>query len=167
MRFEHKTLGHIGTLETADLDAIRSNSLEYIFHYGVRQSLQDSYAAAKTLAEAQGDFGKRLEKLLAGTMGVRDPAGSFETLCLQIAGERWNASPLPTRKAKIAEAHKAHPEWKADDRKAISAYVGLIRKTKATEIEAEAKRRQETKVAADLGDLNLDAPKAEEPAAQV
>jgi hypothetical protein len=161
MRFEHKTLGHIVTLSDTDLSTIRDMSLEYCFNYGVRQSVQDSYATAKTTAEAQGMAGKRVAKLLEGTMHAQSSAGRFESLCLQIAGERWNGVALPKRKAAIAEAHKAHPDWKADDRKAISAYVAKIRQDKASDIEAEAKRRMESTVAIDLGDLSLTAPVTE------
>jgi len=57
---------------TVNGKAITATTVEFLVNYGVRQYLADGYAAATNLSEAQGLFAKRCDKLLDGTVGVRE-----------------------------------------------------------------------------------------------
>lgn len=48
---------------------------EYLIRYGIKQSLADSIASAKTVAEAQGLYQKRRDAMLTNTIGVRESGG--------------------------------------------------------------------------------------------
>ena len=50
-------------------------ALEYLITYGVKQSLADSYASAKTDAEIEAAFQSRLAKIIAGEMRVGSGGG--------------------------------------------------------------------------------------------
>lgn len=52
-------------------------SAAYLINFAL-QSLQDAYAGAESLADAQGRFGKKYDALVAGTIGVRT-GGSEES----------------------------------------------------------------------------------------
>jgi hypothetical protein len=51
-------------------------SVAYLINFGF-QSLQDAYAGADSLAEAEAAFGKKLAALLEGTIGVRAGGGGL------------------------------------------------------------------------------------------
>lgn len=48
---------------------------EYLIRYGLKQSLADCIASAKTLAEAEGLYDKRRNAMLTNTIGVRESGG--------------------------------------------------------------------------------------------
>ena len=61
------------TLNGVELNAAVA---EYLIRYGIKQSLADSIASAKTLAEAEGLYQKRRDAMLNNTIGVRESGGS-------------------------------------------------------------------------------------------
>lgn len=58
--------------------------VEHLLHFAL-QTLQDAYAGAKTLAEAQGAWALKLDRIAKGTIGVRFGGGDSvsETLRIQ------------------------------------------------------------------------------------
>ena len=54
-----------------DWDELPAESQAYVIAYGLKQSLSDSAAGAKTQAEAEALVHKRLDGLKAGTVGLR------------------------------------------------------------------------------------------------
>lgn len=52
-----------------------ARAIEHLMNFAL-QTLQDAYAGAKSLDEARGNFGKKLAKILDGTIGVRTSGGS-------------------------------------------------------------------------------------------
>lgn len=79
LSFEHKT-GFEFTVSDNDIEAIMAKSSAYVIAYGIRQSLSDAMASAKTEAEADAGFNKRLRKLLEGSMDVREVSRSSDPI---------------------------------------------------------------------------------------
>lgn len=84
--------GHIGaaTFEVEVVSAtlngkeLPRNSVEHLFNFAL-QTLQDSYAGAKTLTDAQESYNAKLEKLLNGTLGARgEGVDSFTKVARQV-----------------------------------------------------------------------------------
>lgn len=77
-KFAHRTHGEIASVTlTADVANLKVNgkdvpaaSVEYLLTFAL-QSLQDAYAGADSTANAKALFEKKLEKLIAGEIGVR------------------------------------------------------------------------------------------------
>ena len=173
MKFEHKTLGHVATLTTEQVQTIREVSIDYCFSFGLRTALQNTYASAKqhgwTLSECRGFFYKKLDKLLAGTVNVREGGSRnpFESMCMKVAAETWNGKPLPQRKAAIlrnalavlGREMKADKEGKAKDEMTVTAaLVKAILKKDRESIEKIATRRLEEmkEMESDIPDIELD-----------
>lgn len=120
------------------------DSLEYLACYGLKQCLADSYASAKDQVEFDAMLAKRIDKLIAGTMSVREGgkrADPFEAECVRFA------------KAKLAAIAKARnvslPKMDTDEYKALLAKV---RNGKAKEqIEADARASLEALAKASEG----------------
>lgn len=83
--FIHRTYGEINSVEVeANVTSFKVNGLDlprvsvaYLLNFAF-QSLQDAYAGAKNLAEAQALWEKRFERLLDGEIGVRSGNGLSE-----------------------------------------------------------------------------------------
>lgn len=77
-KFAHRTHGDIASVSlTAEVTSLKVNgkdvpaaSVEYLLTFAL-QSLQDAYAGADSAANAKALFDKKLEKLIAGEIGVR------------------------------------------------------------------------------------------------
>lgn len=77
--FDHKTFGRIGVVTmTAEVGAVVINgnvlpasSVEYLLTFAL-QNLQDAYAGAADADDAVARFGKKYDRLIAGTIGVRE-----------------------------------------------------------------------------------------------
>lgn len=54
-------------------------SVQYLLNFSL-QSLQDAYAGAKSIDEAKANFQKRLDGLLAGSIGIREGGGVSEEI---------------------------------------------------------------------------------------
>lgn len=90
--FTHRTFGDIGQVvmsgEAANFaingKTLPETSVEYLLNFAL-QSLQDSYAGAKTAIEAAANFDKKLNALIEGTIGVRTGgnAGVTEEVAVQ------------------------------------------------------------------------------------
>jgi len=106
-------------------DELPKASQDYLKAYGLRQALSDSIASAKTESEAKGLFDKRVDKLKAGTMSIREvgPRDPFEEECKRLAAVR------------VDNALKAKGLKKPDNYKAL---VEQVRSKHAAVIEAEA-----------------------------
>jgi len=84
--FDHKTHGRIGLVEMeCDVKGITiggkelpPTSVEYLLTFAL-QNLQDAYAGAESAAEATARFQKKLDRLLEGTIGVREAGGNGAT----------------------------------------------------------------------------------------
>lgn len=85
--FTHRTYGAIGSVELVapdgewvltpkgqDAKTLPATSVAHLVNFAL-QTLQDSYAGSKTADEAQGSFGKKLDALIAGTLGQRTGGG--------------------------------------------------------------------------------------------
>lgn len=53
---------------TVDFDKMPQASKDHVVAYGIRQILNDAMASAKTKAEAEGMWAKRLDNLMNGTL---------------------------------------------------------------------------------------------------
>lgn len=86
---------------------------EYLIRYGLKQSLADSIASAKTLAEAEGFYDKRRNAMLNNTIEVRESGGiKFDddpvmTLAIKTAKAGllaiFDAMLLPNKAAKMID----------------------------------------------------------------
>lgn len=76
--YNHRTFGLIGSVALeAEVAAVKidgklipDDSVEYLLNFAL-QSLQDAYAGAKTTAEAKASWAKKLDAIIAGSVGVR------------------------------------------------------------------------------------------------
>lgn len=83
--FVHKAHGEIGNVVfkiendvfTIDGNVLSDASATYLMNFAL-QSLQDAYANSKNWAEAQGNWAKKRDALLNGTIGVRQSNGETE-----------------------------------------------------------------------------------------
>lgn len=77
--FDHKAHGRIGlvNMEAAiayvaiDGKQLPATSVEYLLTFAL-QNLQDSYAGAESAEDATARFDKKLQRLIEGTIGVRE-----------------------------------------------------------------------------------------------
>lgn len=145
--FDHKTHGRIGIVELKAEAAINLNgttlpasSVEYLLTFAL-QNLQDAYAGAESAAEAQARFAKKLDRLIAGTIGTREAGdgASAETRMVRVVlGELLRKS--EAGKAKLAE--------RQDDRDAfLDEVFAKQAPAKQDEIKAEAAKRIEAQAA--------------------
>lgn len=117
-----------GTVEEI-FAALPVASQDYLKAYGLRQALADSMAQSKdNAADAEARLHKRWEKLLAGTMSVREtgPRNPAETEALRIAAQR------------VDDALKAKNLKRPDNYKAL---VAATRVKYAAEIAVEVEAR--------------------------
>lgn len=78
-KYEHADYGSIGEVTlvvpesgwTLNGKALSESSIRHLATFSL-QSLQDAYAGAKTPADAEGNWGKKLDRILAGTIGTRE-----------------------------------------------------------------------------------------------
>jgi hypothetical protein len=83
--YTHREFGEIGTVElsipdgdwTLDGKALPESSAIALGRFAL-QLLQDSYAGAKTEAEATGAFNKKYDRLADGSLGTRSGAGDVD-----------------------------------------------------------------------------------------
>lgn len=156
--FEHKTNGSIGAVHlkaevgkvTIGDKELPTRSVEYLLTFAL-QSLQDAYAGAKSNEQAVGLFDKKLDALIAGTIGVRTGGGTseLERVTLQVV--------RAILKAKLTE--EAFAAYKEDDDKVLEAFEKNKAKLEplVTErMEELAKERaRKAKLAANAGELEL------------
>lgn len=91
--FDHKQHGRIGLVEVeADVKSIAiggkelpATSVEYLLTFAL-QNLQDAYAGADSAADAQGRWQKKLDRLLEGTIGVREAGDGASAMTKAIRG---------------------------------------------------------------------------------
>lgn len=91
--FDHKVHGRIGLVElVAEVGTVTlggkelpASSVEYLLTFAL-QNLQDAYAGAESAEDAIGRFGKKLDRLLAGTIGAREAGDGASALTLAVRG---------------------------------------------------------------------------------
>lgn len=126
--------------ETANGEAyLPEASAEYIFHYGWKQSLSDSFASAKTAAEFESQLGKRWEAIQSGKVGIRTrgPADPFEAECLAIS-RKIVAARIKAKNLKV-------------EKEQLIALVLKYREEHAEEVETEAQANLDKLAAASAG----------------
>ncbi len=142
--FDHKTFGRVGLVEmTASVGEVKigetvlpQSSVEYLLTFAL-QNLQDAYAGAESADEAQARFEKKLDRLMAGTIGTRE-AGSGASgevkVRRQVMGELLRKS----------EAGKAALKTHEDDRDAfLDTVFGKQTEARQAEIMVEVAERIE------------------------
>lgn len=157
--FAHKTHGAIGAVHlTAQVDKVTvdgkelpGKSVEYLLNFAL-QSLQDAYAGAKTEAEAKSMFAKRLENVIAGTIGQR-VGGGGQSEEVRVAIQITKA----ILKAKLTE--EAFAKYKDSDDEVLAAFeknkdkLQPLVDTRLKELQKERERK--AKLAASAGELDL------------
>lgn len=81
----------MGKTVEMNFDSFPQTTKDYIIHYGLKQSLNDSIAMAKTKDECEAFLAKRIARLVNGKMGVKDPLDKFTSYCKELAMERVKA----------------------------------------------------------------------------
>jgi hypothetical protein len=112
--YAHREYGAIGAVELEvpkgewklDGKVLPESSVAALARFAL-QILQDSYAGAKSTDEATAAFGKKYDKLAAGTLGSRE-GGEGET-------EAERVTRQIVRDAFKAKVGKDSPEWKDFD----------------------------------------------------
>lgn len=156
--FDHKAHGRIGLVEVeADVKSVTiggkelpASSVEYLLTFAL-QNLQDAYAGAESEADAKGRFNKKLDRLLAGTIGTReagDGASAETRMVRSVVGDmlrdlgKWKeiigSLDEDKRTDKLDEIFAKQPEAKQ---------AAIMETVKTRLAEAEAKRKQATKLA--------------------
>ena len=150
--FDHKTHGRIGLVNVeADCKAITINgqalpdsSVEYLLTFAL-QNLQDAYAGADSAADAQARFAKKLDRLLAGTIGVReagDGASAEVRMRRTVLGEILRKTDAGKTAWKAHEADR--DEWldAVFDKQAEAVQADIMAKVAARLEEQRAKAKQ-------------------------
>lgn len=78
-KYEHADFGSIGSVELTVPDTgwvlngkpLSDAAVRHLATFSL-QSLQDAYAGAKEPADAVGNWGKKLDRIMAGTIGTRE-----------------------------------------------------------------------------------------------
>lgn len=159
--FNHRTFGQIGRVVLeADVKVMKLNglpipdaSVEYLLNFAL-QSLQDAYAGAKTEAEATGAFGTKLDRLIAGTIGVRLGGGASVSEETRVARQITRAKLRAGLEKDVYEA-----KYKEDDEAVDAVFAKNEAKLRpfVDEKLAELKREREAKarLAGKSGELEL------------
>ncbi len=156
--FDHKAHGRIGLVNveadvksmTIDGKELPAQSIEYLLTFAL-QSFQDAYAGAESADDAKGRFAKKLDRVIAGTIGLREAGdgASAETRMIRtVLGDmlrqagKWKeiigVLEENERAAKLDEIFAKQPEAKQ----------AAIRASAAERLaELEAKRKQAAKLA--------------------
>lgn len=156
--FDHKTHGRIGLVEMeANVTSIKigdkvlpDTSVEYLLTFAL-QNLQDAYAGADSADDAKARWGKKLDRLIEGTIGVReagDGASALTKAIRSVIGEslralgKWKevigSLDEDKRDAKLDEIFAKQPEAKQAD---------ITAKAQAKLDEAAARRAQAKELA--------------------
>lgn len=100
------------TVKTVEIDfeALPAESKAFVIQYGLGQLLRDSYVSGKTADEREGLLNKKVDKLINGTLSIRESNGRGAD---PLAREITRLSELATinhfakkglKKAKVASA---------------------------------------------------------------
>ena len=159
--FDHKTFGRVGIVNLeAECGAFKidgkelpATSVEYLLTFAL-QNLQDAYAGADSADDANARFGKKLERLIEGTIGVRaqgDGASAMQTAIRAVVSEilrgagKWKeiigALPEDERGAKLDEIFAKQPEAKQ---------AAITAKAEERIAEAAARKAQAKEMASQL-----------------
>lgn len=158
--FTHRTLGEVSTgvhlvadvaKVTLDGKELPGKSVEYLLNFAL-QSLQDAYAGAKTQEEAKGLFAKRLENVIAGTIGQRvGGQGQSEETRVTLSVVR------AILKTKLTA--EAYAKYKDDDDAVLEAFSKNEEKLRPfvdeRMKELEKERARKAKLAQSAGELEL------------
>lgn len=147
--FAHRAFGDIATVNlNAEASIILNGKevpaagVEYLLNFAL-QSLQDAYAGAKSGDEARGNFEKKLERVLDGTIGLRGGSGGVseeQKIARSIlrAGLRQNSEAW----AKFKELSDAEQNAKLDElaeKNAEALAKPIAEEVKRREAERKAK----------------------------
>lgn len=144
--YVHRAFGTIGAVALEapegewrlDGKVLPASSVEHLVTFAL-QTLQDAYAGAKDVEEAKAFFGKKYERLVEGTLGVRSGGGT-DPLTAEMRRLCRNAI-----KAKLgAERAKSATDEELDAviKKNHAAFEAAAKKELARK-EAERKRKAE------------------------
>lgn len=156
LKFESKS----DIVVTLDGKELPSASIDHLLNFAL-QTLQDAYAGAQSLAEAEASFESKRTKLYEGTIGTRGGAGASEETVVQrlVAKEAYMASAKVSdadKKALAAKVKDGEADDFLDDLWANNAEKLAGRFTvKMAEREAARKRRAEEKAAMAKVELDL------------
>lgn len=132
-------------------------SIVYLLAYGIRQTLQDSYASAESAEDAKAKYAAKLESIMDGTVGSRAGSGgvSDETLAGRNVIRRLIKA---GRNPELAKEYKAASDAKErneilDARIAANADNAAFTKAVKAEVAAMvAERKRVAETASNLGD---------------
>lgn len=154
--FAHRTFGDIGT---ATFEATCSGSLNgkelpegsivYLLNFAL-QSLQDSYAGAKSADEAKGNFAKKLDAIVNGTLGQRSSGGGvseFTKVARSIVKTLLKAKGKETKDIADETLDAVYAKNEEVLKPKVEAEV------KRREAERKAKAKLGSEVEIDLGDI--------------
>ncbi len=92
-----------------NLDDVNEAGMAYLVEYGLKQSLNDSMAGAKTDAEAVGAWQKRWDAICNGSVATRsgDPLAKHIRAILSQKAKGWNKLDAKARNAMIQKVREA------------------------------------------------------------
>ena len=137
--------GHSITFDVPLPHEALPNTLEYGYFYGMRQSIQDAYANAKTPAEMEGDCTKKFEKIVSGNLRFRFDGASPRKSDLDEMIER-----LATKEVEAIATARGDKLSKAGLAEKVAFRI-TVAKDRLTE-KAEALIAEEVRAAAELLD---------------
>ena len=146
--YEHRAFGRIGEVEltvtggTWELNGkpLPASSVEHLMTFAL-QTLQDAYAGAKDAGEAKALWAKKLDRLIAGGIGVRQGGGAGEeTKLWRVVAGRVLRMKAPERWKKMKEDVDAIDAFVEKNRAKLQPFF---------DAEVEARKRREA-LAADI-----------------
>lgn len=88
-----------------DFEALPDAAKSYIIAYGLKQSLNDSIASAKTKAEMEALLDKRILAIMGGTVGIRtirETISEMEKVSRELAKKHFKSKGLKGEKLNAA-----------------------------------------------------------------
>lgn len=157
-------IGHIEAkfdVKSATLDGkdLPDNSVVYLLNFAF-QSLQDAYAGAESMDEAQANWGKKRNALIEGTIGQRGAGVDEETRVRRLVAEAAFIKKYGAEHADVkALATMTDDDWAAKF-DAIFEKNAVALQPRVDARRAELKRMREAKAAekielAKIGELDL------------
>jgi hypothetical protein len=160
--FDHKTFGRIGTVTLSagvnDMSlngtVLPASSIEYLLTFAL-QNLQDAYAGAESAVEAVARWEKKLDRLLAGTIGTREAGDGASATVRMIRTVLRELVRKSDKWAAFKELGESEQNEKLDALYAKQSDASAIDAEVAKRIAALAEKAKQAKALAAMVDIDI------------
>lgn len=126
-------IAKINRSESIDFDALPQKSKDFVVNYGLKQLLNDSIVSGESDEERNGLLDKKLDKLLEGTLDIRESTRETDPLAKEITRLAEDQTAKHFAKQGVKKSKVASADWTIVVNK-YRAHPAII--AKATELAA-------------------------------